>query len=54
MIFNSKYILKVIDNGKIYTYEYNNLNRLNNHYDIEESCMMYEYNDGNYHFIKAK
>jgi hypothetical protein len=54
MIFNSKYILKVIDNGEVYTYEYNNLNRLNNHYNIEESCMIYELINGNYQLLKAK
>jgi hypothetical protein len=54
MIFNSPYMLKVSRDGEIYTYEYITKRIAEDHYDFEEFCMMYEYNNGNYQLLKAK
>jgi glutamate-1-semialdehyde aminotransferase len=54
-VYNSQYVLNVIEDGKTYPYPYNNLKRAEEHFEWERvSCVLLEYINGNYHFVKAK
>jgi len=53
-MYNSLYILNVTDNGEQYPYEYSNLKHAEEHYDFEKSCILLEYINGAYHFVKGK
>lgn len=53
-MYNSLYILKVPEDGDIFEYQYHSLRSAEEHYDFEKSCIMYEYINGNYYFVKAK
>lgn len=50
----SLYIIKVPEDGEVFEYQYHSERSANEHYDFEKSCSMYEYINGEYHFIKAK
>ena len=51
---NNLYILKVLEDGEIFTYKYITKRIAEEHYDFEKSCYMYEYVNGKYHFVKSK
>lgn len=54
-MYNSLYLLNVIDNEEIFPYPYNKLQTAENHFDFEQtSCKLYEYIDGQYKLIKQK
>lgn len=53
-MYNSLYILKVPEDGDIFEYQYHSIKSAEDHYNFEKSCYMYEYINGNYHFIKGK
>ena len=40
------YVLKAIDYGEVYEYEYGNLRHAMEHYDKEKTAMVLEYNNG--------
>lgn len=48
---NSLFIVKVIVDGIPYEYEYGNLKHAREHYDQEETAFIYEYKNGEYHFV---
>lgn len=50
----SIYILEVTEDGEKYQYEYGNRQHAEEHYNSEKFCIMYEYNNGNYYFMKNK
>lgn len=51
---NNLYIIKVPEDGDVFEYEYHSMRSANDHFDFEKTCTMYEYINGEYHFIKAK
>jgi hypothetical protein len=51
---DSLFIVKVIVDGIPYEYEYGNLKHAREHYDQEETAFIYEYKDGEYHFVEGK
>lgn len=53
-MIDSLYVLKVLDEEEIYTYEYGNLPHAQEHFDFEKYCIMFEYNNGKYKAVKAK
>lgn len=51
---NSLYIVEVLEDDQKYQYEYSNLKHAEEHYSNEISAAIYEYNNGNYYFVKVK
>jgi|GEM_PF-5834704 len=51
---NSLYIVKVLDDGEVFEYQYGNYNHAKEHYDTEKVATIYEYDQGNYHFVESK
>jgi len=55
MIINSSiFVLKVMDDGEIFEYEYGNYSHAKEHYTSEKSATLYEYVNGNYHLVDTK
>ena len=50
----SIFIVKVSDNGEVYTYEYGNINHARIAYDREVNAQLLEYVNGNYYLMDAK
>jgi acetylornithine/succinyldiaminopimelate/putrescine aminotransferase len=54
-MYNSLYLLNVIEDGKTFPYPYSDLKHAEEHFDWERvSCVLLEYINGEYHMIKAK
>lgn len=55
MISNTSiFVLKVLDDGEIFEYEYGNYSHAKAHYDNENTVTLYEYIDGKYHLVVTK
>jgi len=50
----SMFILKVMDDDEIFEYEYSNFKHAKEHYDTENIATIYEYIEGNYHYVESK
>jgi len=50
----SIFIVKVLDDGEVFEYEYSNYKHAKEQYDNEKVATIYEYIDGNYHFVESK
>lgn len=48
------YIVRVIDGGEIYEYEYGNLPHAKDHYDWEKSAAIWLYENGKETLVKRK
>lgn len=51
---DSLYIVKVLEDGEAYEYEYGNLKHAREHYNNEKTAQLVEYSDGEYHLVEAK
>lgn len=51
---SSLYIVEVLDDGEKFEYEYGNIRHAEEHYNNERYVNLYEYNNGNYYFVKSK
>ena len=50
----SMFILKVMDDGELFEYEYGNYSHAKEHYDNELTATIYKYINGNYHYVESK
>jgi len=48
------FILKVMDEGEMFEYEYGNYTHAKEHYDTEKVATIYECIEGNYHYVESK
>jgi hypothetical protein len=54
-MYNSQYVLNVIEDKDTFIYPYNNLQHAQEHFDWEQTtCVLLEYNNGEYYLLKAK
>jgi len=51
---NSIFIVKVLDDGETFEYEYCNYSHAKEHYNNEKTATIYEYVEGNYHYVESK
>lgn len=51
---NCIFVLKVLDDGAVFDYQYNNYKHAKEHYDMETTATLYEYDNGNYHYVESK
>ena len=51
---NNIFIVKVVDDGEMFEYEYNNYNHAKQHYNNEKNATIYEYSKGEYYFVESK
>jgi len=50
----SIFVLKVMDDGEVFEYEYGNYTHAKEQYDNEKVATIYEYVNGNYHYVESK
>jgi len=50
----SLFIVNVLDDGDVFEYEYGNYKHAKEHYDNEKTATIYEYVNGNYHYVESK
>jgi len=48
------FIVKVLDDGEQFEYEYSNYKHAKEQYDMENIATIYEYIGGNYHYVESK
>jgi hypothetical protein len=54
-MYNSPYILNVIENGETYPYPYSKLDKALEHFNFEQtSCELLKYINGQYKVLKTK
>jgi hypothetical protein len=54
-MYNSQYVLNVIEDEEVFPYPYSNLQHAQEHFDWEQvTCILLEYKNGKYHVIKVK
>ena len=51
---NNIFIVKVVEDGDMFDYQYNNYNHAKQHYDTEKNAIIFEYVEGDYYFVESK
>lgn len=51
---SSLYIVQVFEDNEKFEYEYSNQKHAREHFDMEKSAFLLEYNSGKYHFVDCK
>jgi hypothetical protein len=51
---DSIFIVKVVEDGDMFDYQYSNYSHAKQHYDNEKNAIIFEYVEGDYYFVESK